>query len=168
MKAMNMTGKQAALAGIFWMAIFLWYFEWAVWSWLVAIFFGVVGLIQWPAMKALFSERFPEKAPEVFDQDDPANNDDDQDFLSNGKILWQGSRRIQFVYDPRYRDTVREVTVHKVISLGRSNYETYLQGHCHLRNETRTFRLDRIKNRKVTDTTTGEFTHFRQMFGLPS
>lgn len=58
------------------------------------------------------------------------------------------------------------MTVHKVVSVGRTNEDTYFRAHCHMRNEPRTFRLDRIKGRKVVDTATGEVATFRQLFGL--
>lgn len=94
---------------------------------------------------------------------------EDDDFLADGKVVWQGNRQIRFAYaDHSGGATDREVTVHKVVSLGRANEDTYFRGLCHLRNEPRTFRLDRIKGNKVADTSTGEVATFRQLFSLRS
>lgn len=150
---------------------FLWYFDWATWAWIVAGVFLAAAVCSW------FSEALEiyrnKQEGEVFDSADDYRpdlvEDDDDDFLSEGKTIWEGSRHIRFAYSDHSGDSSeREVTVRRVVSLGRANGDTYFLGYCHLRNEPRTFRLDRIKSRKVTDTSTGEMATFRQLFGLRS
>jgi predicted DNA-binding transcriptional regulator YafY len=107
------------------------------------------------------TESVSEPAPEA------ENHSDTDDFLEAGKTIWQGSRQIRFAYsDHKGAYTDREVTVHRVVSMGRGNGDTYFRGLCHMRGEPRTFRLDRIKGNKVADTSTGELATFRQLFGL--
>jgi predicted DNA-binding transcriptional regulator YafY len=102
-------------------------------------------------------------------QAEPVSDDEEDDFLNAGKTVWQGSRQIRFAYQSNGGDySDREVTVHKVVSMGRANEDTYFRGLCHMRGEPRTFRLDRIKGNKVADTSTGELATFRQLFGLRS
>lgn len=169
MKVEDVTGKQTILAGIVLAALFLWYFDWAIWACVFVTVLGFCLAKDWKTLKSRMNGLFGKAAidDEVCAEEVIRDVNDDDSLLDGGKTLWQGSRRIHFIYDPQYRNTVREVTVHKVISMGRSNNETYFKGHCHLRNEPRTFRLDRIKSREVTDVSTGEVSHFRKMFGLP-
>ena len=150
---------------------FLWYFDWAGWAWVVAAVIAVVGAFGWLS-ETLKHHRATRENPGSSHADSqysysPAPSDDD-DLLSGGRVVWQGSRQVSFDYQSFGGDgTNREVTVHKVVSKGRGNSDTYFQGLCHLRGETRTFRLDRIKG-KVVDASTGEMATFRQLFELGS
>lgn len=142
---------------------FLWFFDWKPWAWIAMGVFCVLMCIVWlsEALKVYRAELGvkPESGPARSD-----NNDDD---LSNTKVVWRGNRQIRFTYKGYDSDpTEREVTVHHVNVRGRSSSDIYFFGHCHLRNEPRTFRLDRIKG-KVVDTSTGEIKDFRQMFDMP-
>ena len=101
------------------------------------------------------------------DTGDFIGDDDEDDFLADGRIVWKGSKTIRFAYGDFSGDkSDREVTVHQVVALGPTVGQTYFRGHCHLRDEPRTFRADRIKGRKVIDTETGEIATFLKMFGL--
>lgn len=98
----------------------------------------------------------------------PARGDFDDEYVS-GETIWTGSKQIRFAYrnsDGAYSD--REVTVHKVVSSGSGwSDDIYFVGFCHLRGETRTFRLDRVRYRnKVVDTATGEVGTLRQILGV--
>lgn len=98
----------------------------------------------------------------------PARSDFDDDYVS-GETIWTGAKQIRFAYrnsDGAYSD--REVTVHKVVSSGSGwSDDIYFVGFCHLRSETRTFRLDRVRYRnKVVDTATGEVGTLRQILGV--
>ncbi len=82
-----------------------------------------------------------------------------------GETIWTGAKQIRFNYrnaQGEYSD--REVTVHKVVA---GEDDTYFVGLCHMRNEPRTFRLDRVYPRnKVTDTATGEINTLRKILGV--
>lgn len=147
----------------------LWYFDWAGWAWGVAVAIVVVCALGW-LQEALKVHRENELGGSDSDSHHPAGGVsaglDDDDVMAGGRLVWEGSRTIRFAYQSFEADNSdREVTVHKVVSKGRSNGDTYFNGYCHLRGEPRTFRLDRIKG-KVTDTSTGEMATFRQLFEM--
>lgn len=114
----------------------------------------------------------PFKSDFVRARQQPAANTVRGDFADDyvqGETIWTGSKQIRFAYrsaDGDYTD--REVTVHKVVSSGTGwSDDIYFVGHCHLRNEPRTFRLDRVRHRnKVVDTATGEIGTLRQVLGV--
>ncbi|UNG19278.1 WYL domain-containing protein [Stutzerimonas zhaodongensis] len=95
---------------------------------------------------------------------DQAFEHNDDEYIS-GETVWTGSKQIRFNYrnsKGEYSD--REVTVHKVVV---GDEDTYFVGLCHMRNEPRTFRLDRVFPRnKVTDTATGEINTLRRVLGV--
>lgn len=139
---------------------FLWFFDWKPWAWITAGIFCVLMCCVWLS-EALKVYRSGSGGDAV-----SARSSDEDDSLSDGKVVWRGSRQIRFAYAGYESDaTDREVTVQQVVSKGSLNAKTYFRGHCHLRNESRTFRVDRIKG-KVADTSTGEMMTFRQLFDL--
>lgn len=84
-------------------------------------------------------------------------------------VLWSGERRIRFAYrSGDGSDTTREVTVYQVKSVGSGwNDDLYFSGLCHLRDEERMFRLDRVRYRnKVEDVDTGTIGTLRQIFSI--
>lgn len=147
----------------------LWYFDWVGWAWVVAaVIFAICGF-GW-LQEALKVHRENTEGGLESDGHHAAGSasagSDGDDVLDGGRLVWEGARTIRFAYQSFDADSSdREVTVHKVVSKGRSNGDTYFNGYCHLRREPRTFRLDRIKG-KVTDTSTGEMATFRQLFEL--
>jgi len=146
---------------------FLWFFDWAGWAWGVTGFFYVVALVGWfsETLKAYRAERDADQQPHQVASNEFV--DDDDDLLADGKVVWKGSKAIRFAYgDFQGGKSDREVTVHQVVALGSTVGQTYFRGHCHLRDEPRTFRVDRIKGRKVVDTETGEISTFLKLFGL--
>lgn len=146
---------------------FLWFFDWAGWAWFVVGFFYVVAVVGWfgETLKAYKAQRDAGLLPDHEEAGDFV--DDDDDLLADGKVVWKGSKTIRFAYgDFKGGKSDREVTVHQVVALGATVGQTYFRGHCHLRDEPRTFRADRIKGRKVIDTETGEIATFLKTFGL--
>lgn len=116
---------------------------------------------------AMGGQRYAGSLSDQGDIGDFIGDDDEDDFLADGKIVWKGSKTIRFAYGDFSGDkSDREVTVHQVVALGPTVAQTYFRGHCHLRDEPRTFRADRIKGRKVIDTETGEIATFLKTFGL--
>ena len=64
-------------------------------------------------------------------------------FADNAQIVWEGEDATCFSYrDQNHNLTERKVTLKKVLKF---NENFYLVGQCHLRNEERMFRLDRIE-----------------------
>ena len=97
--------------------------------------------------------------------DDPAPEDEEP---HKGK-LWTGEKRIRFSYRTGDVDSnEREVTVYEISTAGSGwSDDIYFKGHCHLRNEERTFRLDRVRYRnKVQNVETGEVGTLRQIFDI--
>ena len=138
---------------------FLWYFDWKPWAWVTAGIFCILMCCVW------LSEALKVYRRESGVTAESARSSEGDD-LPEGKLVWQGSRQIRFAYKGYESEaTDREVTVYQVVSKGGTNAETYFRGLCHLRNEPRTFRVDRIKG-KVADTFTGEMTTFRQLFDM--
>lgn len=151
--------------------LMLWYFDWAVWAWVVAAVLAVAVLCGW-FQEALNIHRENKEStpPQPLGQSSRSSSSrsDDDDLMDSGRVLWEGHRQIRFAYQSfETGDSDREVTVHKVVVKGRGNSSTYFLGYCHMRGEPRTFRLDRIKG-KVADTATGEMATFRQLFELAS
>lgn len=151
----------------------LWYFDWAVWAWIVAAVLAFLVFLGWFQQTMEVHRENQERASEYthagtsYQPSHPTYSDsDDDDLMDSGRVLWQGHRQIRFAYQSfETGDSDREVTVHKVVAKGRGNSSTYFKGYCHMRGEPRTFRLDRIQG-KVTDTSTGEMATFRQLFEL--
>ena len=73
-----------------------------------------------------------------------------EDWKGDLRTIWQGDpRTIEFTYGTRDGDkTRRKVDVEQVLVDGRG--EIYMRAFCHLRNEPRTFRFDRIRT-KILD-----------------
>ena len=140
----------------------LWFFDWHWGAWIAALCFYLFGTAVWlsEALKVYRAE----KAGEPAASSDFVDNDD---VLADGKVVWRGSKTIRFAYGDFQGDrSDREVTVHQVVAMGPTVGQTYFRGHCHLRDEPRTFRVDRIKGRKVIDAETGEISTFLKLFGL--
>ncbi|MFU7365803.1 WYL domain-containing protein [Pseudomonas aeruginosa] len=82
-----------------------------------------------------------------------------------GETIWTGAKKVRFNYrnsQGEYLD--REVTVHKVVAV---EGDTYFVGFCHIRNEPRTFRLDRVfPSNRVIDGATGEINTLRKILGV--
>ncbi len=167
---------KAPIVGITALAIaFLWYFGWAPWAWVVVIVAYLVVIGQWlsEALKIYRAQQGDAAGPfkSDFVRDRSASPDQSGAFEHNdaeyiqGKTIWTGAKQIRFNYrnsQGEYSD--REVTVHKVVA---SADDTYFVGFCHMRNEPRTFRLDRVYPRnKVTDTATGEINTLRKILGV--
>ena len=171
---------KAPMIGLAILAVpFLWFFDWAAWAWVVVAVAYLVVIGQWlsEGMKVYRANQSGQsaspfksdfvRAPKASSSPaHPSNYDDDH---VSGETIWSGSKQIRFEYrtsDGDYSD--REVTVHKVVSSGSGwSDDIYFMGHCHLRNEPRTFRLDRVRPRnKVVDTATGELGTLRQILGV--
>jgi len=171
---------KAPMVGITALAVpFLWYFGWAPWAWGVVVVVYLVVIGQWlsEALKIHRESQGAAAGPfkSDFVRDRSASTAQAGAFEHNdaeyvqGETIWTGSKQIRFAYrsaDGDYTD--REVTVHKVVSSGTGwSDDIYFVGHCHLRNEPRTFRLDRVRHRnKVVDTATGEIGTLRQVLGV--
>jgi hypothetical protein len=154
---------------------FLWYFGWAGWAWLVVAIACVLVIGQWLS-EALKIHRENQAVPagpfkSDFVRDRPAASSQSSAFKHNddeyiqGETIWTGSKQIRFNYrNTQGEHSDREVTVHKVVA---NADDLYFVGLCHLRNEPRTFRLDRVHPRgKVTDTATGEINTLRKILGV--
>lgn len=167
------------MAGLAILAVpFLWFFGWAPWAWGVVIVGYLVAVSQWISEALKVRRAKPGVAASPFKSDFVRSRqealarsgvDGFADDYVQGETIWTGSKQIRFAYrtsDGDYSD--REVTVHKVVSSGTGwSDDIYFFGHCHLRNEPRTFRLDRVRYRnKVVDTATGEIGTLRQVLGV--
>ncbi|MHB0817688.1 WYL domain-containing protein [Stutzerimonas stutzeri] len=159
---------KAPMLGLAILAVpFLWYFDWAGWAWIV------VGLVYALAISGWYAEvrkiYLANKAGDsslgtARDQANKPFEHNDDEYIQ-GETIWTGAKQIRFNYrnsKGEYSD--REVTVHKVVA---GDEDTYFVGLCHMRNEPRTFRLDRVSPRnKVTDTATGEINTLRRVLGV--
>lgn len=167
---------KATLGGATILAVpFLWFFDWQTWAWICAgIFYALIiagwlsqALEVYRANKA--TPQSPFKSDFVTSRAAPSASEElGEDLEDFGEEIWQGNKRIRFAYRNAVSDgTDREVSVRKVMSAGSGHDDDiYFQGYCHLRNEPRTFRLDRVKGRKVVDTATGEIGTLRQILGI--
>lgn len=167
---------KAPMVGITALAVpFLWYFGWAPWAWGVVVVVYLVVIGQWlsEALKIHREKQGAAAGPfkSDFVRDRSASAAHAGAFEHNdaayvqGETIWTGAKQIRFNYrnsEGEYSD--REVTVNKVVA---SADDLYFVGLCHLRNEPRTFRLDRVYPRnKVTDTATGEINTLRKILGV--
>lgn len=170
---------KAPMGGLAILAVpFLWYFDWANWAWIVVAIVYAVAICGWfsEALKIYRAKQGAAAEPFKSDfvrarQEVPGRSgghDFDDDYVK-GETIWAGSKQIRFEYRSSAGDySDREVTVHKVLSSGTGwSDDIYFVGLCHLRNEPRTFRLDRVRPRnKVVDTATGELGTLRQTLGV--
>ncbi|TLX57862.1 hypothetical protein DN826_06405 [Stutzerimonas nosocomialis] len=165
---------KATLGGATILAVpFLWFFDWQTWAWICAGIFYTLIIAGWlsQALEVYRANKATPQSPFKSDfvtgrrNAESCSVDDDED--DYGETIWTGSKRIRFAYRNAMSDgSDREVTVHKVEAGSGHDDDIYFQGYCHLRNEPRTFRLDRVKGRKVVDTGTGEIGTLRQVLGI--
>lgn len=147
----------------------LWYFDWATWSWITAGVLYVLICCGWlsEALKIYRAGQTSPGAAFSGGRNHYLDDFEEDEFLNEGKVVWKGRRQVCFSYcDHHGSSSNREVIVHQVVAIGRTKADFYFRGHCLLRNEPRTFRVDRVQGRMIADVVTGEVTTFHQFFAL--
>lgn len=150
--------------------LILWYFDWSGGALVGATALTIFAVGGWTIETIAHQRESRESQTEanVSRRSRKKSSDAGDGFMEEGLVLWRGQRRIRFAYHSfEAGNSDREVTVRTVASKGSGSKRIYFNGHCHVRGEPRTFRVDRIQGR-VIDTATGEMATFPELFDLRS